>query len=110
MWAVGQKIVCGDERFPGAVAEWGDKIPREGRVYTIRAIATVPHAITGKPGLALLLEELHNPRCVHGGELHFSDWRFMPVEHNAVAMAASVMEPLHETLRTRAMDGGDFPL
>jgi hypothetical protein len=78
-WYVGQKVVCVNGKFPAHFYEWGDHVPVEGEVYTIRWIGELPNGITGKIGLGFLLVEIVNPSFGRNSEVAFHHSRFRPL-------------------------------
>lgn len=70
------KVICVDDRFHPAIADWGDQLPRIGLAYTIREIRLCPEYATREIGIGLKFQELQNP----GDQLNFSDWHFKPLE------------------------------
>ena len=72
LWSVGQKVICINDLFPLAVADWCTSLPIAGYVYTIRAIQV------GLSGPGFLLEEIVNPKSSLGYEAGFLTFRFVP--------------------------------
>jgi len=77
-WFVGQRVVCIDDRFPPAIADWCDRLPIAGYVYTIRAIQPGHDSFTGRGNLGFLLEEIVNAKSAWGCEAGFCHYRFVP--------------------------------
>jgi hypothetical protein len=82
MYYVGQKVMCIDGNFHYSIAEWGDQIPVEGTVYTVRDIIQGRHFRTGDTRLGFHLVELVNLKTFSGNEVCFSTWRFVPFEND----------------------------
>jgi len=78
-WYVGQKVVCVNGKFPAHFYEWGDHVPVEGEVYTIRWIGELPNGLTGELSLGFLLEEIVNPSFGRNCEVAFHHSRFRPL-------------------------------
>ena len=38
MWYAGQRVICTNDHFSGAIWDWTSTVPREGEVYTIAAM------------------------------------------------------------------------
>jgi len=76
VYTCGDKIICVDDRFPRAIADWCDQLPRAGLIYTIRSIQPGTNPLTDCHCLGLLLEEIVNPRTSSGGETGFDHTRF----------------------------------
>lgn len=93
MFAVSDKVICVDAKFPGWVHEIYQQLPKQGRTYTVRAVrlgrgnpvneAQMPGCGV-KPGdqdgeVQVLLEEIRNaadPVHIGHGELGFKAERF----------------------------------
>ena len=81
MWYAGQRVICTNDHFPGAIWDWTSTVPREGEVYTIANLEHLPQWNTRTPILSFLLRELR----VDDNETasaYFSSWRFEPAENN----------------------------
>lgn len=62
MFAVGDLVVCIDDRFHPVAYEWCLQLPRKGEVYTVRTVSTMARCyVTGIAGLGIRLVELTNP-------------------------------------------------
>ncbi|HUI05855.1 MAG TPA: hypothetical protein VL486_02495 [Verrucomicrobiae bacterium] len=104
-WDIGQKVVCINDSFPPAVADWCTSLPIAGYVYTIRAIQIGYNGPGGTQNLGLLLEEIVNPKSSLGYEAGFLTYRFVPwldtcaeTERGEVANTANGMRPdTHQT-------------
>ena len=98
-WSIGQKVICIDDAFPPAVADWCDHLPIAGYVYTIRALQVGRDHVTGLSNLGFLLEEIVNPPTSSGFEAGFWHNRFVPwldvcveTEHDDVAKPTQLQE------------------
>jgi hypothetical protein len=92
MFTKGQKVVCIDDKFPAAAAQFlFDYFPRKGSVYTVRGVYIGRRnynnlgSASSEAEVGLLLNELRNrrdPRLLAGldGELGFNAERFTPLE------------------------------
>ena len=76
VYTCGDKVICVDDRFPRAIVDWCDQLPKAGCMYTIRAIQPGSNPITGVRCLGLLLEEIVNPQIPKGRETGFDHNRF----------------------------------
>lgn len=76
MWDKGQKVLCVDDRFSGGVWDWGDQLPRRGRVYTIQSAHWSQNHDTGIWEFSYLVEELKNPE----DQLSFAARHFQALE------------------------------
>jgi len=77
-WSVGQKVICINDSFPPAVADWCTSLPVAGYIYTIRAIQIGDNGPGGTQNLGLLLAEIVNPKSSLGYEAGFLTFRFVP--------------------------------
>lgn len=75
-YTCGDKVKCVDDRFPRAIVDWCDQLPKAGCIYTIRAIQPGSNPITGVRCLGLLLHEIVNPQTSEGRETGFDYKRF----------------------------------
>ena len=80
----GQRVVCLDDRFPDAVFECYDDVPRRGGVYTVAEILFGRNYCTGIVGPCIRLQEVP------------------PLDPHKGAFCASRFRPLHpkETAKT----------
>ena len=81
MWYAGQRVICTNDHFSGAIWDWTSTVPREGEVYTIAEFEHLPQWNTRTPILSFLLRELR----VDDSDIasaYFSSWRFEPAENN----------------------------
>ena len=81
MWYAGQRVICTNDNFSGAIWDWTSTVPREGEVYTIAKFEHLPQWNTHTPILSFLLRELR----VDDSDIasaYFSSWRFEPAENN----------------------------
>jgi len=78
IFRVGQKVICIDDAFPRAIADWGSSLPIAGHVYTIRAMQIGWDHVTGCSNLGFLLAEIVNPTSSLGSECGFLQRRFVP--------------------------------
>ena len=62
MWYAGQRVICTNDHFSGAIWDWTSTVPREGEVYTIAALERLPQWNTRTPILSFLLQELREDR------------------------------------------------
>jgi hypothetical protein len=76
VYTCGDKVNCVDDRFPRAIVDWCDQLPKAGCIYTIRAIQPGSNPITGVRCLGLLLQEIVNPQTPEGRETGFDHNRF----------------------------------
>ncbi len=81
MWYAGQRVICTNDHFSGAIWDWTSTVPREGEVYTIAALERLPQWNTRTPILSFLLQELREDDC-EAAAAYFSAWRFEPAESN----------------------------
>jgi hypothetical protein len=77
-WSIGQKVVCINDSFPSAAAEWLTFLPVAGHVYAIRAIQVGNNGPGGTQNLGRLLKEIINPKSSWGCEAGFVNTRFVP--------------------------------
>ena len=98
-YTVGQKVICIDDAFPPAIADWCEHLPIAGYVYTIRALQVGHDGVTGLGNLGLLLKEIVNPQSGWGSEAGFVHTRFVPwldacveTEHNDAGEPAQLQE------------------
>lgn len=98
---IGQKLVCVDMRHrPGDGANAYEKMPKEGSVYTVRAIVPAD-VLYGLDEPGLLLAEIknckRNYRCPKGSmfvELCFRCSRFRPVQTTNIEVFLKMLEPV----------------
>jgi hypothetical protein len=79
---VGQKVVCINDEFPDAIAEFYTMLPKKGLVYVIREVVLGINP-QGQPGeVCLYLIGLVNPRSTTPPfpERGFSSERFRPLD------------------------------
>lgn len=76
-WYTGQRILCTNDRFSGAVWEWASAVPEAGCLYTIAALDRLPQWDTRTPTLCFLLSEMKKD----DNNTFFSSWRFEPVDN-----------------------------
>ena len=81
MWYAGQRVICTNDHFPGAIWDWTSTVPREGEVYTIADFEHLPQWNTRTPILSFLLQELSADDS-ENANAYFSSWRFEPAENN----------------------------
>lgn len=97
MFAVSDKVICVDAKFPGWVHDLYQQLPKQSRTYTVRAVrlgrgnpvneAHMPGCGV-KPGdqdgeILVLLEEIRNgadPHHMQHAELGFKAERFRKIE------------------------------
>ena len=89
IFRVGQKVICINDSFSGAVFDWCAFFPVAGHVYTIRAMQVGTNPVTGFTNFGFLLAEIVNPTSSLGKEAGFLQKRFAPwldacseTEHN----------------------------
>jgi len=92
MFVCGQKILCIDGSFHPSIVEFADQVPREGAVYTVRALSSATNIITRKAELCVHLFEINTPLNAAGKEVYFSTWRFIPLGHLAAEKHESKTE------------------
>jgi hypothetical protein len=99
IFSVGQKVICINDSFPGAVADWCDFLPIAGHIYTIRGMQIGRNRVTGFSNLGFLLAEITNPPSSLGREAGFCHYRFVPwletyseSEHNNAVEPAQLQE------------------
>ena len=85
----GQRVVCLDDRFPQAVFECYDDVPRRGGIYTVSEILFGRNYRTGKFGPSIRLKEVPPLDPSKGA---FCTYRFRPLHPQATARTD------HETL------------
>jgi hypothetical protein len=78
IFRVGQKVICINDRFSGAVFDWCASFPVAGHVYTIRAMQIGQDRVTEFSNLGFLLAEIVNPTSSSGKEAGFLQKRFVP--------------------------------
>ena len=88
MWYAGQRVICTNDHFPGAIWDWTSTVPRKGEVYTIAEFEHLPQWNTRTPILSFLLQEL----SAKNASAYFSSWRFEPAENNP-PWAANALHP-----------------
>ncbi|MGB0581699.1 MAG: hypothetical protein ACPGVU_18540 [Limisphaerales bacterium] len=85
MFQVGQQVVCIDDAFPEIVKLVYEQLPKEGDIYTVRAVYVGRGKIVNKTAgssdgeIGILLQELKNPPDpghLGGNELGFNSERF----------------------------------
>lgn len=85
MFQVGQQVVCIDDEFPEVVRLVYEQLPKEGEIYTVRAVYVGRGKIVNKTAgasdgeIGILLQELKNPPDPGhkgGNELGFNSERF----------------------------------
>jgi hypothetical protein len=57
-FGIGQKVICINDSFHGAVFDWCASLPIAGYVYTIRAMQIGRDRVTGFSNLGFLLAEI----------------------------------------------------
>ncbi len=72
-----QKVVCIDDRFPSAVFECYDDVPRRGGVYTVSEVQIGRDYRTAQYGPGIRLKEIP-PIVPNMGS--FSSWRFRALQ------------------------------
>ena len=78
MFHVGQKVVCVNDRNLRVRRDLYSSLPKQGQIYTVRAI-TPPDAVTpNTPGV--LLEEIKGEYSSSGYEYGFLAFRFRPIQ------------------------------
>jgi len=96
VYTLGDKVICIDDCFPRAIADWCGQLPKAGCLYTIRGIQPGSNPITGDRCLGLLLEEIVNPRTLEGRETGFDHNRFSHLGsdygQNGIARPVQVLE------------------
>jgi hypothetical protein len=80
VYTCGDKVICVDDRFPSAIVDWCDQLPKAGCIYSIRAIQPGSNPITHVRCLGLLLEEIVNPQTLKGRETGFDYNRFSHID------------------------------
>ena len=100
-YSIGQKVICINDAFPPAVADWCDHLPIAGCIYTIRDWQIATDQISGLSNMGYLLEEIVNPESSLGCEAGFWHNRFVPwldvcveTEHNDAGEPAQLQEAL----------------
>lgn len=85
MFQVGQQVVCIDDAFSEIVKLVYEQLPKEGDIYTVRAVYVGRGKIVNKTAgssdgeIGILLQELKNPpdpNHLGGNELGFNSERF----------------------------------
>jgi len=85
VFQVGQQVVCIDDAFPDIVTLVYEQLPKEGDIYTVRAVFVGRGKIVNKTAgssdgeIGILLQELKNPPDpghLGGNELGFNSERF----------------------------------
>jgi hypothetical protein len=93
-WQVGQKVLCVNGSFSGAVWDWCNEVPVAGEIYTIRALIISTNYYSGVGCLSFYLEEIINnmaPSLEHA----FCSNRFRPLsETDCKAQYCEDVEPL----------------
>lgn len=98
MFAVGDLVVCIDDRFSPVAYQCCPHLPRRGEVYTVQAVGVGRCYVTGIRGAGLRLVELSNPPLPKPwkGEPCFSAYRFKALgisEHVRVRESVTVGVP-----------------
>jgi hypothetical protein len=78
VFRVGQKVICINDSFQGAVFDWCAYFPIAGHIYTIRAMQIGQDHVSGFSNLGFLLAEIVNPTSSNGKEAGFLQERFVP--------------------------------
>ena len=94
MWYAGQRVICTNDNFSGAIWDWTSTVPREGEVYTIAEFEHLPQWNTRTPILSFLLRELSADKTngANNADAYFSSWRFEPAE-NDPPWSANALHP-----------------
>jgi len=82
MFAIGQKVVCIDDKFIDEIKKLYLMLPVEGVTYVIRDLAIGQHQPGGQGDICVLLIGLVNPKANSKAALErgFSETRFRPLE------------------------------
>lgn len=88
----GQKVVCIDDRFPAAVYECYDAVPKQGRIYTVSECCQGRSYTTGRRGPSIRLTEI--PPIIPGFGC-FSAYRFRALLTTQQEKQERTKEALH---------------
>lgn len=94
MFDIGQKVVCANDEFHPAIAQYFPTLPKKGRIYTIRDIVPGLNPSMGHE-VACYLEEIQGSVNDHGIERGFNVERFAPLNpvQEKILTGTKVEEP-----------------